>query len=125
MKWKTILMISVPLILSLSGLSFTTENKTSTGQATSPEKEFTGESRGGDRVGRVFWIRSAEGKEELTFICDDKSLLLSNKGKKAFSDISSKEFVDLFKTNEKVTIKYVEKNGKKLIKSIGPATTTK
>ena len=119
MKWKTILMVSVLLILSLNGISF------AAGQAASSEKEFTGESRGSDGVGRVFWIRSAEGKEVLTFICDDKSLLISNDGKKAFSEISSKEFINLFKTNERVTVRYVGKNGKKLIKTIGPSATAK
>jgi len=67
MKRKTILMVSVILILSLNGFSFATEKKPSTGKAASSEKAFTGEIRGSDGVGRVFWIRSAEGKEELTF----------------------------------------------------------
>ena len=71
---KTILMVSVLLILPLNGFSFAGEKKATTGQAASSEKEFTGESRGGDGVGRVFWIRSVEGKEELTFTCDDKSV---------------------------------------------------
>jgi hypothetical protein len=124
MKWKTILIISVLLILSLNGISFTAEKKTSAGPAVSSEKEFTGERRGADGVGRVYLIRNAEGKE-WTFLCDDKSLLINNKGKKAFSEISAKEFIGLFKLNEIVTIKYVEKDGKKLIKSIGPAAIAK
>jgi hypothetical protein len=125
MKRKTILMVSVILILSLNGFSFAAEKKTSTGKAASSEKEFTGEIRGSDGVGRVFWIRGAEGKEELTFTCDGKSLLINNKGKKSFSDIGSKEFIGLFKMNEKVTVKYLEQNGKRLIKSIGPVSTAK
>jgi hypothetical protein len=88
------------------------------------EQEFTGERRGADGVGRVYWIRNAEG-EELTFICDGHSLLISNKGQKVFSEISAKEFVELFKLNEMVTVKYVEKNGKKLVNSIGPAAIAK
>ncbi|OGP49989.1 MAG: hypothetical protein A2Y79_14850 [Deltaproteobacteria bacterium RBG_13_43_22] len=124
MKWKTILIISVLLILSLTGISFTAGKKTSAGPAVSSEKEYTGERRGVDGVGRVYWIRNAEGKE-LTFLCDDKSLLISKKGNKAFSEISPKEFIELFKLNEMVTVKYVEKNGKKLIKSIGPAAIAK
>ena len=94
MKRKMILMVSVfvILILSLNGFSFAAEKKTSTGKAASSEKEFTGGIRGSDGVGRVFWIRGAEGKEELTFTCDEKSLLINNKGKRSFSDIGSKEF---------------------------------
>jgi hypothetical protein len=42
-----------------------------------------------------------------------------------FSEISAKEFVELFKLNEMVTVKYVEKNGKKLVNSIGPAAIAK
>ena len=124
MNWKTILIISVLLILSLNGISFSAEKKTSAGPVVSSEKEFTGERRGADGVGRVYLLRNAEGKE-LTFICDDKSLLINHKGKKAFSEISSKEFIELFKLNEMVTVKYVEKNGQKLIKSIGPAAIAK
>ena len=124
MKRKTILIISVLLILTLISLSWAAEKKKSVGLAVSSEKEFTGERRGADGIGRVYWIRNTEGKE-LSFLCDDKSLLISNKGKKAFSEISSKEFIELFKLNEMVTVKYVEKNGKKWIKSIGPAATAK
>lgn len=113
MKWKVILMVSVLSVLWLSGISL------------AAEKVFTGESRGGDGVGRVFWIRVGEGQPDQTFTCDDKSLLITAKGQRAFSEISSKEFIELFKTNEKVTVKYVEKSGKKWVKTIGPATLFK
>jgi hypothetical protein len=125
MKRKTILMVSIILIFSLNGFSFAAEKKTSAGKGASSEKEFTGEIRGSDGVGRVFWIRRGEGKEEITFTCDEKSLLINNKGEKSFSDIGSKEFIDLFKINEKVTVKYLEQNGKRLIKSIGAVSTAK
>ena len=118
---KKIVLFSLVSILSLTGFSFAAEIKGAKGQSVASEKEFIGESRGGDGVGRVFWIRSGEGKKEETFTCDDKSLLVTSKGQRAFSEISSKEFIELFKTNEKVKVKYVEKAGKKLVKSIGPA----
>ena len=125
MKWKIILMVSVLSALWLGGMSLAAEKKAAKGQAASGEKVFTGESRGGDGVGRVFWIRAGEGQPDQTFTCDDKSLLITAKGQKAFSEISSKEFIELFKTNERVTVKYVEKNGKKWVKTIGSATLFK
>lgn len=120
MKIKTILALSVLLMLSLAVLSFAAEKK-----STPATKEFTGESRGADGVGRVFWIRKADGEPDQTFQCDEKSLLVTKEGKKPFSGISSKEFIDLFRINEKVTVKYVDKGEKKLVKMIGPAEAMK
>lgn len=113
------------VLIGVAGLSFAAGKEDLTKQGGASEKVFIGEFRGGDGVGRVFWIRAGEGQPDQTFYCDDKSQLITAKGPMVFSKIGSKEFIELFKTNEKLRVNYLERGGKKWVITIGPGAVKK
>lgn len=78
------------------------------------EKQITGEVKAVDTAAKTITVVKKD--MEVVITVDDKTTITINKEKKALSDV---------KAGDTVTVAYVEKEGKKIAKSITAAPTKK
>lgn len=116
MKKVIAIVVSVLFVLSVTGLSFAAEQKAApaAGGVKPEEKKaptkvnaVRGEVTAVDTAKKTLTVKTDKGAVSLT--ADDKTVVMVGKDKKAFADV---------KAGDKVTVKYVEVNGKNVASSI-------